>query len=75
MSVNKLRINNERFTIRTCGVADNLGLTTVGQLSTILNRMRPNAKLYTQQGAYIRVSRMKREIEHLSKQYLRVNRS
>lgn len=69
MSVNKLKINNERFSIRICDICKNMGLTTVGQLSTIISRMKPNAKLYTRQGAYIRVSRIGREISDLSREY------
>jgi hypothetical protein len=69
MSVNRLRINNERFSEGVCEICDMLGLTTVGQLNAIIDRMKPNAKLYTQRGKYLRVFKVRREVERLERKY------
>lgn len=38
------RINNERFTIRLCNVANTYGFKTVGTMLVALSKANPNAK-------------------------------
>ncbi len=54
----KKRINNTRFTIRFVHCMDNLGITTVGQANTFLNKCSPHCKI---QG--VRAIFLKRELD------------
>lgn len=44
--VNRLRINNSRFSVRVCTICEHYGITTVGQLRAMVYKMSsPNAKV------------------------------
>lgn len=56
------KINNSRFTIRFCNIADMLGCKTVSKFEDILKAGNPNRKLYFKCSS-IRVARLLKEIE------------
>lgn len=58
----KLRINNKRFSVRFCLAMENLGLTTVGQADSFLNKALPNTKIGVGT-SHVRVAILKRELE------------
>lgn len=60
------RINNQRFTVRFCGIAKYLGFTRVGPFEKLLRQMHPQNKLSMGNG-YARVERLLREIEEFKK--------
>lgn len=66
--MNRLHIK-KHLCARLQTIAENYGLTTIGQLKTMLNRMRPNAKLSAPMG-HMRVSAVRalleRELKDLS---------
>ncbi len=47
-----MKINNERFTVRTVGVAEHYGFSTVGKFKAFLKSMNPNSKLFGAGGVY-----------------------
>jgi hypothetical protein len=55
-------INNSRFSIRLCNVADEYGFKTVGSMHKALKKANPNTKWYSGV-AHIRGSRLIKELE------------
>jgi hypothetical protein len=67
--MNRLRINNYRFTIRFCTVARTYGFKTIGKFEKFLNGLEsPHVKLYFGT-TYMRASRLIRELEEFKKSY------
>lgn len=58
----KDRINNERFSIRLCLVADVYGFKTVGKMYNALKQAKPHAK-WSFNDTYVRNASLIREIE------------
>lgn len=56
------RINNQRFSIRVCGVANAYGFKTVGTMLKALKQAQPSAKWYYNTH-FIRGTQMMRELE------------
>jgi hypothetical protein len=56
------RINNERFTIRLCSVANNYGFKTVGAMLAALSKANPNAK-WSYSTSYVRGTRLINELK------------
>jgi len=59
--MNRLHIH-KHLSVRLQAIADNYGLTTVGQLKTMLSRMKPHAKLSLPLG-YMRATHVRRLLE------------
>ena len=67
MAMNRLRINNSRFSIRFCTIARIYGFKTVGSFSKFLYSLEsPNVKLYSHT-SHIRASRLIKELEDFQK--------
>lgn len=59
----KLRINNERFSIRFCKIAENYGFKSIGKFEDFLiNLKSPSVKLYFMD-TQVRAARLLHEIE------------
>ena len=58
MNINRLHIKNH-CSVRIQTIAKNYGLTTIGQLKTMLDRMEPQAKLSLSLG-HVRVARVRK---------------
>ena len=56
------RINNERFSIRLCLVADAYGLKTIGSMYKALKQAKPSTK-WSFKTSYMRSAMLLREIE------------
>lgn len=67
--MNRLLINNQRFSIRFCNVAKSYGFKTIGSFSKFLNNLQgPHVKLYYNT-ASIRASYLIKELEEFKKSY------
>lgn len=67
--MNRLRINNERFTIRFCIVAKTYGFKTVGSFKRFLDNLEsPNVKLYFNM-SHVRALFIIRELDEFIKTY------
>ena len=66
--MSKQRINNTRFSIRFCRVAEDFGLITVGQMKVFLLKAKPNVRVGCG-SSMIRLSKLRKELSG----YLQVN--
>ena len=57
------RINNTRFSVALCSIAQQYGFTTVGAMVKALKRANPNAK-WSFYNTHVRGSRLLKELEH-----------
>ena len=65
--MNRLRINNRRFSIQFCTVAKIYGFKTVGSAIKFFNNLEcPHVKLYVYD-TYIRASKLIKELEQFQK--------
>lgn len=65
--MNRLRINNERFTIRFCTVAKTYGFKTVGSFKRFLDNLSsPHVKLYFNM-SYVRAAFIIKELDQFIK--------
>jgi hypothetical protein len=60
--INRLQINNYRFSIEFCTIAANYGHKTIGSFEKALKKARPTTK-WSNGVSYVRGSRLLREIE------------
>ena len=67
--MNKLRINNYRFSVRFCTIAKTYGLKTVGGAIKFFNNLQnPNTKLYFGT-THIRASKLIKELKEFQKSH------
>ncbi len=59
---NRIKITNDKFSIRICQIASNYGFKTIGSFHKFLKQCNPNAKLGLEMG-HVRVSNILKEIE------------
>lgn len=65
------RINNYRFTVRLCGIAEHYGCKTVGALENFLDKIySPNGKILFRGVTSTRKYRLLQEIEEFKASYV-----
>lgn len=63
MNYRKKRINNERFSIRFCSIAEAHGFKSIGKFEDFLSQCNPSVKLYNHM-SYERATRLVKELNH-----------